>query len=164
LLHLIERAVHVASIRFLENRQLREQKSQNISHSSPENISLLSSLVDRTLTRSPSSKNSFNNGIDKHQPLENNLQQEKQNFNNTDTNTTTPMNLITQDFLAAQKNFIPASLKGIKLHKSNVTWDDIGGLIQHTSFPFVSFFLHSLSLSLTFTCTLFSLSGAISSY
>jgi hypothetical protein len=66
------------------------------------------------------------------------------------------MNLITQDFVTAQKNFIPTSLKGIKLHKSNVTWDDIGGLTQHIFPPSFTFFF-SGSLSFTLTRTSFSL-------
>ncbi len=35
--------------------------------------------------------------------------------------------LSTNDLLEAQKGFTPASLKGIKLHKSSVSWQDIGG-------------------------------------
>lgn len=40
-----------------------------------------------------------------------------------------------QDFIAAQEGFTPSSLKGIKLHKSEVSWSDIGG----TPYPFYVF-------------------------
>ncbi|KAF0478531.1 AAA-domain-containing protein [Gigaspora margarita] len=36
--------------------------------------------------------------------------------------------LIQDDFRKAQKGFIPFSLRGVKLHTSNVSWTDIGGL------------------------------------
>ncbi|KAF0407555.1 AAA-domain-containing protein [Gigaspora margarita] len=36
--------------------------------------------------------------------------------------------LIQDDFRKAQKGFVPFSLRGVKLHTSNVSWTDIGGL------------------------------------
>lgn len=32
-----------------------------------------------------------------------------------------------EDFVKAQKDFIPFSLRGVKLHTSDVNWSDIGG-------------------------------------
>lgn len=34
----------------------------------------------------------------------------------------------TQDVLKAQEKFVPVSLKGVKLHQTDVLWSDIGGL------------------------------------
>lgn len=36
--------------------------------------------------------------------------------------------LLKEDFDTAKADFIPVSLKGIQLHKSEVKWNDIGGL------------------------------------
>ena len=34
-----------------------------------------------------------------------------------------------QDFEAAQKDYVPLSLRDVKLTKSNVSWNDIGGCV-----------------------------------
>jgi peroxin-1 len=36
--------------------------------------------------------------------------------------------ITTKDILTAQEDFVPASLKGVTLQKSDVSWEDIGGL------------------------------------
>ncbi|KAK9478227.1 P-loop containing nucleoside triphosphate hydrolase protein [Lipomyces japonicus] len=41
------------------------------------------------------------------------------------------LSLIQDDFKNAIKNFVPASLRGVNLQKSSVSWNDIGGL-KHT--------------------------------
>lgn len=38
------------------------------------------------------------------------------------------LQLATDDFVAAQKGFVPLSLRDVKLQKSEVQWADIGGL------------------------------------
>lgn len=38
--------------------------------------------------------------------------------------------MTTQDILKAMEDFVPASLKGVTLQKSAVSWEDIGGLAQ----------------------------------
>lgn len=48
---------------------------------------------------------------------------------NVGTNVTIPSNTITQaDFENALTGFVPASLRGVKLQKSSVSWSEIGGL------------------------------------
>lgn len=36
--------------------------------------------------------------------------------------------IIHDDFVKAQADFVPLSLRDVKLHKSDTTWADIGGL------------------------------------
>jgi len=38
-----------------------------------------------------------------------------------------PLELTHQDFVVAQADFIPLSLRNVRLEKSNVSWSDIGG-------------------------------------
>ena len=38
--------------------------------------------------------------------------------------------LSTEDFESAVKGYVPASLRGVKLQKSTVDWNDIGGIFQ----------------------------------
>eukprot|EP01124_Arcella_intermedia_P015039 TRINITY_DN21589_c0_g1_i1.p1 TRINITY_DN21589_c0_g1~~TRINITY_DN21589_c0_g1_i1.p1 ORF type:complete len:1107 (+),score=250.39 TRINITY_DN21589_c0_g1_i1:473-3322(+) len=38
--------------------------------------------------------------------------------------------LLTEHFEAAQEGFSPSSLKGVNLFKSNIKWEDIGGLVE----------------------------------
>ncbi|KAJ3330209.1 Peroxisome biosynthesis protein pex1 [Gonapodya sp. JEL0774] len=38
--------------------------------------------------------------------------------------------LVQQDFDRAQKDFVPSSLRGVKLQKTEVSWKDVGGLIE----------------------------------
>jgi SpoVK/Ycf46/Vps4 family AAA+-type ATPase len=134
LAQLIERAVHVASLRFLEERRLHEQSNYTSHNSSPQTPHF--SLSDKIRTPPPSSNKAFggngNSVYETKERLKNNsltisnIHQMDRKIDNVET--TASMNLITQDFIDAQKNYIPASLKGIKLYRSNVTWDDIGGL------------------------------------
>jgi peroxin-1 len=39
----------------------------------------------------------------------------------------TNVNVSTEDFESAVKGYVPASLRGVKLQKSTVDWNDIGG-------------------------------------
>jgi peroxin-1 len=39
------------------------------------------------------------------------------------------VNLLQDDFSSAQADFIPLSLRDVKLHKSEISWEDIGGNI-----------------------------------
>lgn len=42
----------------------------------------------------------------------------------------THLTLTSEDFTAAQKGFVPLSLRDVKLQKSEVQWADIGGLVE----------------------------------
>lgn len=47
---------------------------------------------------------------------------------NIEDNTTELDTLIQNDFESALQNFVPSSLRGVKLQKSNIKWSEIGGL------------------------------------
>ena len=40
------------------------------------------------------------------------------------------MSITTADFESAVKGYVPASLRGVKLQKSTVDWNDIGGTLR----------------------------------
>lgn len=40
------------------------------------------------------------------------------------------LTLTSEDFTAAQRGFVPLSLRDVKLQKSEVQWADIGGLVE----------------------------------
>ncbi len=44
------------------------------------------------------------------------------------THGASPVALLAQDLQAALSDFVPASLRGVKLFKSTVAWADVGGL------------------------------------
>ena len=41
------------------------------------------------------------------------------------------LSVSTEDFESAVKGYVPASLRGVKLQKSTVDWNDIGGSSQN---------------------------------
>lgn len=44
------------------------------------------------------------------------------------------MSITTGDFDSAVKGYVPASLRGVKLQKSTVDWNDIGGTLCYIRF------------------------------
>lgn len=138
---LVERAVHVASTQFIEKSSLLEstdelaKKLQNfLTHGGTEPNGLpnghshaLTASTDSTQLNGDSLANSVDG-------LANSRTGSSASASLAQSEAANKVALSTNDLLEAQKGFTPASLKGIKLHKSSVSWQDIGGeyLIQST--------------------------------
>jgi SpoVK/Ycf46/Vps4 family AAA+-type ATPase len=130
---------------FISSSDLNEQQTQQVSkYTSIENnmkqnnhsfSSENSTTITTTTTTNTNTTNITNTPITTITTISPLLNIDQRHF---EGKRTSEMNLVTQDFIDAQRDFIPASLKGIKLYKSNVTWDDIGGfsfIFYYLSFP-----------------------------
>jgi peroxin-1 len=132
---LVERAVHVASTQLIEKssivdstEELAKKLQHFLTHGSAEpnglpngNSHALAASTDSTHHNGDSLVNSVDG-------LANSRTGSSASASLAQSEASNKVSLSTNDLLEAQKGFTPASLKGIKLHKSSVSWQDIGGL------------------------------------
>lgn len=133
---LVDRAIHSASIRYIKAQKQQQLQRQQQSASPDRDEEDGSSLSDegKEKTREGSIETERQEELLETGQEESLLQSVSLQFE-----------VMHEDFVEAQKGFTPSALKGIKLQKSEVSWDDIGG----TSFCMPSLRFQPLNKTLT---------------
>ena len=141
---LVDRAIHSASIRYIKAQQRQhQQQPQQPQQQQPPNDNIANgndggdevveglSVKEEVKPRKGKGKEKVRDGIPSKEN-ENEKKKEKAKDQGKEAQEIVPSSptqfeVVYEDFVEAQKGFTPAALKGIKLHKSEVSWDDIGG-------------------------------------
>ena len=136
---LVDRAIHSASIRYIKAQQRHHHQQPQ---QQPPNDHIANeddgdevveglSAKEEVKPRKGKGKEKVRDGIPSKEN-ENDKKKEKAKDQGKEAQEIVPSSptqfeVVYEDFVEAQKGFTPAALKGIKLHKSEVSWDDIGG-------------------------------------
>ena len=136
---LVDRAIHSASIRYIKAQQRHHHQQPQ---QQPPNDHIANeddgdevveglSAKEEVKPRKEKGKEKVRDGIPSKEN-ENEKKKEKAKDQGKEAQEIVPSSptqfeVVYEDFVEAQKGFTPAALKGIKLHKSEVSWDDIGG-------------------------------------
>lgn len=136
---LVDRAIHSASIRYIQSQSLHHPRhpyphanndKESGEKEQTESGNRLKTTLKKTNTEDePEQEGIIDVDVDESTPYEDQVH---------------GFQIEQQDFVAAQKGFTPSSLKGIKLHKSEVSWADIGGMEYIYIYIYTTTFINSM--------------------